>query len=164
MAHIAAEQIIYVGASYGLYKSTDRGATWTNVDIPLNNPLLSGRHRVFLEHGSHDASKIYLIDMQQCICILRSPDAAGLGPYAVYRLSRPSAVDFAASHLSDATAAPAMPFFTRARYRATWTRLKIPNTPTTPASRFPLGSEVTTFVPDPTVSGTLYALSSARIL
>ena len=40
LAHAANP--VYVGASYGLFKSTDAGATWSMVNVPLNNPFLSG--------------------------------------------------------------------------------------------------------------------------
>jgi len=164
-AHIArAANPVYVGASYGLYKSTDRGATWTNVDIPLNNPLLSGPVTVFsLSMDPHDASKIYLIGHATAYAFFASPDAGRTWSATPFIGLSPGhlAVDFAGKviYLTATAASSYAVLYKSTDTGATWTRLKIPNTPTTPASRFPLGSEVTTFVPDPTVSGTLYALT-----
>ncbi|HEX5227913.1 MAG TPA: hypothetical protein VFW44_09395, partial [Bryobacteraceae bacterium] len=40
-AAYCAASTVYVGASFGLFRSTDSGASWTQVNIPINNALLS---------------------------------------------------------------------------------------------------------------------------
>ncbi len=35
-----AADTVYVGAGYGLYKSTDAGATWNMLNVPLNTPFI----------------------------------------------------------------------------------------------------------------------------
>src|SRR5579864_6774272 len=57
-----AANTVYVGASYGLFRSTDAGATWTMVNIPLNNPLLKEPVTVTaLAIDPHNPSNIYCI-------------------------------------------------------------------------------------------------------
>jgi len=156
---------VYVGASYGLYKSTNAGATWTMVNIPLNNPLLKGPLIVYsLSMDPHDPSKIYLIGHATATAFFATSDAGktwsatpsvGFEPNHV-------AVDFAGQVIYiTATATSGSGdnlLYKSTDTGATWTRLKIPNTSAT-ASIYPSGSPVASFSVDPTVSGTIYALS-----
>jgi uncharacterized protein (TIGR03437 family) len=158
---------VYIGTSYGLYRSADAGATWNYVNVPLNNALLSGNIYVLsLGMDPHDASKIYFIGHATASAFFASADGGqtwsaapfvGIVPYQM-------AVDFAGKVIY-VTATGAGGSSDRLLYSSTdvgvsWTRLKVPNTTTVPASRYPLGSPVSTFVPDPTVSGTIYALTN----
>ena len=37
---LRAANPVYVGVDYGLLKSTDAGATWDMVNVPLNTPFM----------------------------------------------------------------------------------------------------------------------------
>ncbi len=37
---LRAANPVYVGVNYGLLKSTDAGATWNLLNVPLNTPFL----------------------------------------------------------------------------------------------------------------------------
>jgi len=160
-----AANTVYVGANYGLFKSTDAGVTWTRVDIPLNNPLLSGPVNVIsLSIDPHDASKIYFVGQATAKAFFATADAGktwSATPSVGFAPSRVG-VDFA-GQIIYVTATAASTGSDNLLYRsadkgATWTRLKLPNTPAT-VSIYPNGSPVASFVVDPTVSGTIYALS-----
>ena len=59
---LRAASTVYVGVSYGLLKSTDAGATWNLLNIPLNSPFLSGLLQPqLLAMDPQNPSKIYFI-------------------------------------------------------------------------------------------------------
>src|ERR1700722_20127082 len=59
---LRAADTVYVGVDYGLLRSTDAGATWEMVDVPLNTPFMKGYVRPgFLAMDPHNTSKIYFI-------------------------------------------------------------------------------------------------------
>lgn len=162
LAHAANP--VYVGASYGLYKSTDAGATWTMVNIPLNNPLLKGPVIVTsVSMDPHDPSKIYLIGNATARAFFATTDAGrtwSATPF-VAMYGRDVAVDFA-GQVVYVTATATNGSGDNLLYKttnagaasgATWTRLTIPSSATPPSQS---GSAVTQFVPDATASGTIY--------
>ena len=59
---LRAQTPVYVGVDDGLLKSTDAGATWNTVNVPLNTPFLKGYVTPeFLAMDPQNASKIYFI-------------------------------------------------------------------------------------------------------
>jgi hypothetical protein len=55
---------IYVGTGSGLYKITDAGASWTQVNVPLTGPLLSGQLNVLaVRKDPQNPSTMYLIGL-----------------------------------------------------------------------------------------------------
>ncbi len=158
---------VYVAAGTGLYKSTDAGVTWNNVNIPLNNPLLSGSLTAYsLSKDPNHPSKIYLIGHATAWAFFASPDAGQTWSATPFIGMTPKrvAVDFAGNVIyvtASTTASSGDPLLYKSTdVGATWTQLRLPNTPTTPASRYPFGSSVIMFVPDPLVSGTIHALTN----
>jgi uncharacterized protein (TIGR03437 family) len=158
LAHAANP--VYVGASYGLYKSTDAGATWTMVNIPLNNPLLKGPVIVSsVSIDPHDPSKIYLLGTATARAFFATADAGrtwSAQPF-VAMYGRDLAVDFAGQVVYvTATATNGSGdnlLYKTTNVGATWTRLTIPSTTTPPSQS---GSAVRQLVADATASGTLY--------
>jgi len=157
----AASNPVYVGAGYGLYKSTDAGASWTRVDIPLNSPLLAAPVIVrSLGIDPHDPSKIYGIGIARASFFFTTADGGRTWSAAPFvgMFGRKVAVDFA-GQVVYITATTTNGTGDNLLYKstdsgATWTRLKIPNPNTNNPP--PNGSPVQYFAPDATVSGTVY--------
>jgi len=141
-----AANTVYVGASYGLYKSTDAGATWTMVDIPLNNALLKGPVAVTsLSMDPHDSSKIYCIGNAIARAFFATTDAGktwSATPF-VAMYGRDVGVDFAGQVIYITATASAGSgdnlLYKTTNAGATWTRLKIPNSTNAPSSGYPNG-------------------------
>jgi photosystem II stability/assembly factor-like uncharacterized protein len=153
---------VYVGASYGLYKSADAGATWSGVNIPLNNPLLRGPVSVYsLSMDPRDPAKVYFIGNATAWAFFASPDAGQTWSAAAFVGLVPNrvGVDFAGKIIYVTGNVNNGDYFLykSADVGATWTRLKLLNTSTTPASRYPMGSPVKFWAADPALSGTIYA-------
>ena len=51
---LPAADPVYVGVGYGLFKSTDAGATWNMLNLPLNSPFLKGLFTPHFGHGSSE--------------------------------------------------------------------------------------------------------------
>ncbi|MBZ5607867.1 MAG: hypothetical protein LAP38_06405 [Acidobacteriia bacterium] len=74
-AFCCAASTVYVGASFGLYRSTDSGASWAQVDIPVNNSLLGtplAPYSIALD--PHDPNKIYFVGIARASAFFSSPD------------------------------------------------------------------------------------------
>lgn len=158
---LRAASPVYVGASYGLLKSTDAGATWNLLNIPLNSPFLSGTLLpLFLGMDRQDTSKIYFIGHATGTAFFASSDAGQTWSITPFVGMQPThlAVDFAgqAIYISATTSSGGIAsLYKSTNTGATWTRLTLPGT-----SQEPSGSSVNTVFADPTVSGTVYFVSA----
>jgi MYXO-CTERM domain-containing protein len=161
----SAASPVYVGASFGLYESSNAGATWQNVNIPLNNVLLSGPIRCqALGMDPNDPSKIYVLGHATAWALFASPDAGQTWTAAPFIAMTPDgmAVDFAGEVIYVRATSPSSGdplLYESTNLGATWTRLTLPNTDITPASQYPFGTPVRQMVPDPMVSGSIYVSS-----
>jgi len=162
---------VYFGANYGLYKSTDAGATWTQIDIPLNNPLLSQPINVIrMAKDPHDSNKIYFTAQAKARAFFATTDGGRtwLATPFVGMSGQNVAVDFAGQVVYiDASQAGGLSdniLYKTTDRGANWTRVPIPNTTNFPASSHPYGAPVQYFAVDPFVSGTVYVYSQANTL
>jgi uncharacterized protein (TIGR03437 family) len=155
---------VFVGATYGLYKSTDAGATWARVNIPLNNPLLSGTVSVAsLAIDPHDPLKIYCIGNATARAFFATLDGGQTWstiPF-VGIFGREVDVDFAGQVIyitgTATNGSGDNLLYKSTNAGASWTRLLIPSTTTPPS---PTGSAVFKFAADSSVSGTVYVATN----
>ena len=156
---LRAADPVYVGVGYGLLKSTDAGATWNLLNVPLNTPFLSGFVRPeFLAMDPQNPSKIYFIGFAGGTAFFASPDAGATWTVTPFIGLQPThlAVDFAGQTIY-ITAAPTRDhnlLYKSTNTGASWTQLPTPATASEPS-----GSTVNEVFADPAVSGTVYALS-----
>jgi uncharacterized protein (TIGR03437 family) len=158
---IHAANPVYIAANHGLYKSTDAGATWTYINIPLNNPLLSGTIIAnSLAKDPHDSSKIYFLGQAKASAFFATLDGGQTWtatPFVGMAAER-IAVDNAgkAIYITASTNNGDRLLYVSTNVGASWNRLKIPNGQNAPVGQYPNGSPVSHFAVDPTVSGTVY--------
>ena len=163
---LRAADTVYVGASYGLFKSTDAGTTWNMLNIPLNSPFLKGSLLVhWLAMDPQNTSNIYFIGHAVGDALFASSDAGATWTITPFIGLQPSnlAVDFAGqtiyiSALSTATGNSQL--YESTNTGASWTLITVPNNQDAPASQYPSGAPVESFFVDPAVSGTVYVLSN----
>jgi uncharacterized protein (TIGR03437 family) len=158
---LRAQTPVYVGVNYGLLKSTDAGATWNLLNVPLNTPFLSGNVLPqFLAMDPQNASKIYFIGLAGGTAFFASPDAGATWTVTPFIGMQPThlAVDFAGQviYISASTTSGGgqAKLYKSTNTGASWTQLTLPGTATEPS-----GSTVGRIFADPTVSGTVYFLS-----
>jgi uncharacterized protein (TIGR03437 family) len=164
---LRAADTVYVGASYGLFKSTDAGATWNMLNIPLNSPFLKGSllpH--WLAMDPQNTSNIYFIGHAVGDAFFASSDAGATWTITPFIGLQPSnlAVDFAGQtiYISASSTATGGNFslYKSTNTGASWTLITLPNNQDAPASQYPFGAPVESFFVDPIVSGTVYGLSN----
>jgi uncharacterized protein (TIGR03437 family) len=156
---LRAQTPVYVGVNYGLLKSTDAGATWNLLNIPLNSPFLSGTLLAqFLAVDPQNTSKIYLIGHATGWAFFASSDAGATWTATPFVGLQPThlAVDFGgqAIYISASPTRGTTFLYKSTNTGATWTQLPLPSTASEPS-----GSTVDKIFADPTVSGTVYVLS-----
>ncbi|HLG95124.1 MAG TPA: IPT/TIG domain-containing protein [Bryobacteraceae bacterium] len=161
-----AASTVYVGASYGLYKSTDSGTTWTLVNIPLSNALLAQPvvpYSIALD--PHDANKIYMVGHAKADAFFASLDGGQtwtVSPLAGIGIdgSATVKVDFSGQVIyinAYTAAAKGDVLYKSTDGGASWKQLTIPLLPGTNSVPFPLGYTTDLFRVDKAVAGTLYA-------
>ena len=156
---LRAADPVYVGVGYGLLKSTDSGATWNLVDVPLNTPFMSGWVRPqLLAMDPQNTSKIYFVGLAGGMAFFASSDAGATWTVTPFIGLQPThlAVDFAGQTIY-ITASPNRTttyVYKSTNTGASWTQLPTPATASEPS-----GSTVNQVFADPAVSGTVYALS-----
>jgi uncharacterized protein (TIGR03437 family) len=162
---VQAANPVYAGCGYGLFRSTDAGATWGIVNIPLNSPFLSGPINVSsLSMDPQNPSKIYFIALAKAWAFFATADGGqswSANPFTGF-VANHLGVDFAGKVIYVTGTATSGSgdnlLYSSTDVGVTWTRLRLPNTTAT-ASTYPLGSPVQFFAVDPAVSGTIYAFS-----
>jgi uncharacterized protein (TIGR03437 family) len=152
-------QAVYVGVGYGLLKSTDAGANWNLLNVPLNTPFLSGWVRPqFLAMDPQNTSKIYFIGLAGGTAFFASADAGATWTVTPFIGLQPThlAVDFAgqAIYISASPTRGTTFVYKSTDTGASWTKLPLP-----PTASEPSGSTVDKIFADPAVSGTVYVLS-----
>jgi uncharacterized protein (TIGR03437 family) len=158
---LRAQTPVYVGVGYGLLKSTDAGATWNLLNIPLNSPFLSGAlSPQILAMDPQNPSKIYFIGRATGTALFASPDAGATWSNTLFIGMQPTnlAVDFAgqAIYVTATINSSGIPsLYKSTDTGATWTRLTLPSTAAEPS-----GSSANTVFADPIVSGTVYVRSA----
>ena len=161
-----AASTVYAGASYGLYKSTDSGSSWSLVNIPLNNALLAQPvvpYSIALD--PHDSNKIYMVGHAKADAFFASLD--GGQTWTVRPLvgigidgSDTVKVDFSGQviYINAYTASGKGDLLYKSTDGgATWKQITIPLLPGTNSVPFPLGYTTDLFRVDKAVAGTLYA-------
>ncbi len=156
---LGAQTPVYVGVNYGLLKSTDAGATWNLLNVPLNTPFMKGYvFPQFLAMDPQNTSKIYFIGLAGGTSFYASPDAGATWTVTPFIGLQPShlAVDFAgqAIYISASPARGTTFLYQSTNPGASWTQLPLPST-----QQEPSGSTVDTIFADPAVSGTVYVRS-----
>jgi uncharacterized protein (TIGR03437 family) len=156
---LRAADPVYVGVNYGLLKSTDAGATWSLVDVPLNTPFMKGYvFPQFLAMDPHNTSKIYFIGLAGGTSFFASSDAGATWTVTPFVGLQPThlAVDFAGQtiYVSAAPTRTTTFLYKSTDTGATWTQLPLPATASEPS-----GATVGKIFADPTVSGTIYVLT-----
>ncbi len=161
-----AASTVYAGASYGLYKSTDSGASWSLVSIPLNSALLAQPvvpYSIALD--PHDPNKIYMVGHAKADAFFASLD--GGQTWTVRPLvgigidgSDTVQVDFSGQviYITAYTAAGKGDLLYKSTDGgATWKQITIPLLPGTNSVPFPLGYTLDIYRVDKAVPGTIYA-------
>jgi uncharacterized protein (TIGR03437 family) len=154
---LRAANPVYVGVNYGLLKSTDAGANWSLVNIPLNSPFLSGTILPqWIAMDPQNASRIFFIGTAKAMAFFYSPDAGAtwaVNPFVGLQ-ARGLAVDFAGQTIyipASTTAGGIAGLYKSTDAGVTWSRLTLPGTPQEPS-----GSSALNVFADPAVSGTVY--------
>ena len=154
---LRAANPVYVGVNYGLLKSTDAGANWTLLNIPLNSPFLSGTILPqWIAMDPQNASRIFFIGTANGMAFFASPDAGvtwSVTPF-IGMQARGLAVDFAGQTIytpASTSSGGIAGLYKSTNTGASWTRLTLPGT-----SQEPSGSSVENVFADPAVSGTVY--------
>src|SRR5258708_311823 len=156
---LRAQTPVYVGVDYGLLKSTDAGATWNLVNVPLNTPFMKGYVRPeFLAMDPQNTSKIYFVGLAGGMSFFASSDAGAtwtVTPFIGLH-STQLAVDFAGQtiYISASPNRGTTWLYKSTNTGASWTQQPLPGTASEPS-----GSTVDTIFADPTVSGTVYVRS-----
>ena len=154
---LRAASTVYVGVSYGLLKSTDAGATWNLLNIPLNSPFLSGLlSPQILAMDPQNPSKIYFIGRATGTALFASPDAGATWSNAPFIGMQPThlAVDFAGQTIyvsASTTSGGLASIFKSTNTGASWTQLPLPSL----NAGF---NSILALFADSTVSGTVYAV------
>ncbi len=167
---LRAQTPVYVGVDYGLLKSTDAGATWNMVNVPLNTPFLKGYVTPeFLAMDPQNASKIYFIGFAAgASSFFASSDAGATWTVTPFIGLQPThlAVDFAGQviYISAIDAQNNASLYKSTNTGANWTRLTLPNTQADPAGSNPFGIPVNNFLVAPAVSGTVYVPNAGNNL
>ena len=156
---LRAADTVYVGVDYGLLRSTDAGATWEMVNVPLNTPFMKGYVRPqFLAMDPQNTSKIYFIGSAGGTSFFASADAGVTWTVTPFIGLQPShlAVDFAgqAIYISASPNRGSTYLYKSTDTGATWTQLPLPATASEPS-----GATVGRIFADPAVSGTVYVLT-----
>ncbi len=157
---LRAADPVYAGASYGLFKSTDAGATWNMLNLPqspfLKGPILAH----WLAMDPQNPSKIYMIGSATGTAFFASPDAGATWTVTPFVGLQPThlAADFGGQviYISAIDTQKNESLYKSTDTGVTWTRLILPNTQDNPVSSYPFGVPVDTFFVDPAVSGTVY--------
>ncbi len=165
-----AASTVYAGASYGLYKSTDSGASWSLVNIPLNSALLAQPvvpYSIALD--PHDPNKIYMVGHAKADAFFASLD--GGQTWTVKPLvgigidgSDTVQVDFSGQviYINAYTAAAKGDILYKSTDGgATWKQITIPLLPGTNSTPFPQGYTTDLYRVDKAVTGTIYAENSS---
>jgi uncharacterized protein (TIGR03437 family) len=158
---LRAANPVYVGVSYGLIKSTDAGANWSLVNIPLNSPFLSGTVLPeWIAMDPQNPSRIFFIGTAKAMAFFYSPDAGAtwsVNPFVGLQ-ARGLAVDFAGQTIyipASTSSGGIAGLYKSTDAGVTWTRLTLPGTPNEPS-----GSSVNNVFTDPAASGTVYFRSA----
>ena len=152
---------IYVGTDSGLYKSTDAGMNWKQVNVPLTGPLLSGQLDVLaVRKDPQNPSTIYLIGLAKAWAFFATHDGGQTWTATPFQGISPTAmgmngleVDFAGQviYITASTAGTSASLLYKSTdVGLTWRQVKIPTVSFSPAVRI---------VADPLVSGTIYSLT-----
>jgi uncharacterized protein (TIGR03437 family) len=157
---LRAADPVYVAASYGLFKSTDAGATWNMLNVPLNSAFLSGTLAPqFLAMDPQNISKVYFIGHAKGTAFFASSDAGETWSNTPFIGLQPShlAVDFAGQviYISASPTNGTTYLYKSTNTGASWTQVPLPGT-----SEQPSGSTVDKIFADPAVSGTVYVASN----
>jgi uncharacterized protein (TIGR03437 family) len=152
---LRAADPVYVGVDYGLLKSTDDGATWNMVNVPLNTPFMKGYVRPgFLAMDPQNTSKIYFIGSAGGTSFFASADAGATWTVTPFIGLQPSllAVDFAGKtiYIAASQNRGSILLYESTDSGVTWTQLPLPSGLTE------TGNEVENLFADPAVSGTVY--------
>ena len=157
---LRAADTVYVGVDYGLLKSTDAGATWSMVNVPLNTQFIKGYVRPeFLAMDPQNTSKIYFIGSAGGISFFASADAGATWAVTPFIGLQPShlAVDFAGQtiYILASPNAGAAFLYKSTDTGASWTQLPLP-TASEPGTTV---STLNKIFADPMLSGTVYVSS-----
>ena len=148
---------VYVGVDYGLLRSTDAGATWNMVNVPLNTPFMKGFVRPgFLAMDPQNTSKIYFVGFAgSASSFFATADAGATWTVTPFIGLQPThlAVDFAGQtiYISALDTQRKSLLYKSTNTGAGWTQLPLPGTAAEPS-----GSTVLNVFADPTISGTVY--------
>ena len=128
---LRAANPVYVGVGYGLLKSTDAGATWNLLNVPLNTPFLSGYVRPqFLAMDPQNTSKIYFVGSAGGTALFASSDAGATWTATPFIGLQPThlAVDFAgqAIYISASPTRGTTYVYKSTNTGASWTQLPCP--------------------------------------
>jgi uncharacterized protein (TIGR03437 family) len=162
-AAIPAASTVYAGASYGLFRSTDNGASWSLIDIPLNSPLLkSPIAPLALSMDPNDPNKLYFIGNAGARAFFATKDGGKTWtatPF-VAMSGQDVTVDFAGQVVyitaTESASGGDRLLFKTTNSGATWNRLKVPSTA---INAKPTGSSLDYIAADAAVSGTVYAVT-----
>jgi uncharacterized protein (TIGR03437 family) len=162
-ASVYASSTVYAGADYGLFKSTDSGTTWTLVNIPLNNRLLSGSiSPLSVKVDPQDASKIYFVGRAKALAYFASIDGGQTWtetPFVGLN-GETTDIDYAGKVLylraQPSTGGGGALLYKSTDLGVTWTQIKLPLAPGTDSSFYPNGNNPDLFFADKKVSGTAY--------
>ena len=155
---LRAASTVYVGVGYGLLKSTDAGATWNLLNVPLNSPFLSGTLiPQVLAMDPQNPSKIYFIGRATGYALFASPDGGATWSNAPFIGMQPTnfAVDFGGQAIylaASATNGGPASLYKSTNTGASWTPLTAPSSGA--------ANTATKVFADSTVAGTVYVVWS----